>query len=115
MIFAAVGFCPWIRMAVRNTRAPIQTVNTVQRITPNKPKNGSHMGMVTDEAMRITMMVGVKGGIRDMVVASGPVGSAIIGAIRNMGMMAGRMPGKVRDCASFGLEGYIRIGTRSRE
>ena len=59
------------------------------------------MGMVTEEAIRITITVGVKGGIRAMVVASGPVGSAIIGAIRNMGIMAGIMPGNVRDWASL--------------
>ena len=53
--------------------------------------------MVTEEANLVTINIGVNGGSSDIVVASGPVGSAMIGAITNMGRMAGRIPGKVRD------------------
>ena len=70
-----VGFCPWINMAVLKTRAPIQTVKMVKRITPIKPIMGCHIGTVTGVASRIIIMVGVKGGINDMVVAKGPLGS----------------------------------------
>ncbi len=69
------GFCPWISMAVLKTRAPIQTEKMVKRITPIKPTIGCQMGTVTGVASRIIIMVGVNGGIRDMVVARGPLGS----------------------------------------
>ena len=72
---AMVGFWPWTRMAVLNTRAPIHTVNIVKRITPTNPTIGCHIGMVTDEASLISITDGVNGGINARVVASGPVGS----------------------------------------
>ena len=88
-------------MAVLNTLAPIQTVNRVKSNTPRSPTRGCQIGMVTGEASRIIIMVGVNGGISARVVASGPMGSEMTGAIRNMGMMTGRSAGKVSACASL--------------
>ncbi len=59
------------------------------------------MGMVTVVAIRTTIRLGVNMGISDMVVAKVPPGSWMTGIIRNMGIIAGRMPGKVRDWASL--------------
>ena len=58
---------------------------------------GCHRGTVTGVASLIIMMVGVKGGMSDMVVANGPDGSWIIGIMRNMGRITGIIPGKVSD------------------
>ena len=62
---------------------------------------GCHMGMVTVDAILTTIRVGVKIGIKDIVVANVPPGSWITGIIRNMGMIAGSIPGNVSDCASL--------------
>ena len=62
-------------MAVLNILAPIHTVKRVKRITPINPTMGCQSGMVTVVANLIIIMVGVKGGISDRVVARGPPGS----------------------------------------
>jgi hypothetical protein len=99
--FAMVGFCPWIRMAVLNIRAPIQMVNKVNRITPTNPAIGCQMGMVTGVASLITIIVGVNGGIRERVVARLPEGSWITGTMIKRGRITGIIAGNCRDCASL--------------
>jgi len=62
---------------------------------------GCHMGMVTVVAMRTTINVGVKMGMKLMVVAKVPAGSCMMGIISIMGIMAGNMPGKVNELTSL--------------
>ena len=88
-------------MAVLKILAPIQTEKMVNKITPSSPTKGCHMGIVTDDAILMIITVGVKGGINASVVAIGPVGSARTGAIRNKGIIAGSIAGKVSDWASL--------------
>ena len=49
--------------------------------------------MLTGVAILTIMMVGVKGGMKDKVVARLPVGFCMIGMIRNKGKMIGSIAG----------------------
>jgi len=86
-----------MRMAVRKMRAPPQTTNIVNIITPAKPAQGCQAGMVTGEVIRSVITIGVNGGINDITVENVESGSFKTGIMINIGIIMGNMAGKDKD------------------
>lgn len=88
-----LGLLPCSRMKVLNILPPSQTKRTVNRITPARPANGCQSGIVTGDARRSIISMGVNRGKSDKPVEKLLSGSCITGIIRNMGRIMGNMAG----------------------
>ena len=82
-----------MRMNVLKILPPSQTKNTVNSITPINPTMGCQRGIVTGDARRSIISVGVNSGKSESPVENPLRGSCMTGISRNIGIMMGSMAG----------------------